>query len=179
MPLYPIPPRLALPLSSYVVNGYRFGERAAGRWWLPAWHLGEDIIIATGTPVVAIGAGQVLWSAIRPGSQRRRNWGGLVIIGHCRDGRQQPFYSLYGHITDLTVKVGEQTAAGQQLGVVAPGPSPANGWWQTAHLHFAVYTGPWFNQVLPGYKRLWRPGTKMAWWQPPQKFIEQYNLGRV
>lgn len=173
--LYPLASQLQLPLTPYVVAGYRFGQRVRRRWGLPAWHLGDDLIVPAGTSVASVGAGRVVWAAIRPGSPARRNWGGLVIIGHRRTDNQLSFYSLYGHLTSLVVTTGQEVAGGQPLGVVAAGLTPENGWWQKAHLHFAIYIGPWFHQVLPGYKRLWAPRTKMAWWAAPQKFIEQYN----
>lgn len=172
---YPVPSRLDFPILPYQVTGYCFGQRVRSRFWLPAWHLGDDIIAVASTPVQAIGEGEVLWSATRPGSAHHRNWGGLLIVGHTSRHDNHAFYSLYGHVKDLHVAVGERVVAGQTLGIIAPGPSTENGWWKTAHLHFAIYIGPWVNQVLPGYKRLWQRRTKMAWWANPQEFIIKYN----
>jgi hypothetical protein len=76
----------------------------------------------------------------------------------------------------LAVQTGQTVTGGQRLGVVAPALSADNGWWRNAQLHFAIYTGPWQGQVLPGYKRwreFWR--TRVGWWHNPRPFIEQYN----
>lgn len=86
------------------------------------------------------------------------------------------FYSLYGHVADLAVSGGETVHAGQRVGVIAAGNTPENGWWSTAHLHFAIYTGPWKGGALPGYwrpERWWR--TRRSWWHAPQEFIASYN----
>jgi len=165
---------LKLPITPYEVSGYRFGQRLRRRFILWATHLGDDIVAAAGTPVTAIGEGTVVWSEMRLGTPDHRNWGGVVIIRH------DSFYSIYGHITDLKVAKGDHVRGGQPLGAVAPGKTPENGMWATPHLHFAIYTGPWRENVLPGYARpddwlrLSPRRTRMAWWHNPQVFI----LGR-
>lgn len=173
--MYPQPPRLVLPVEPYTVSGYRFGQHV--RRWIILWatHLGDDVVQPAGTPIRAIGEGEVVWSEVRPGSAKRRNWGGVVIIAHAHRVTGQPFYSLYGHLRDLAVTVGQTVGAEQVLGVIAEGHTPENGWWQIPHLHFALYTGPWNNQILPGYKRPEERRTRVAWWQDPQTFIKSYN----
>jgi len=169
--------QLQLPVPAYEVKGYHFGERVRSRIILWARHLGDDVVLPVGAHVKAIGHGRVVWSEIRPGSRERRNWGGLVVVEHTHKTSQAPFYSLYGHMKDLEVKVGDQVETGRLLGNVAPGPSPENGWWKTPHLHFGIYVGPWTDAVLPGYKRFFDDRTKFAWWRDPQQFIEEYNRG--
>jgi murein DD-endopeptidase MepM/ murein hydrolase activator NlpD len=166
---------LGWPITPYEVTGYAFGQRVRSRIILWARHLGDDILAEPGTPVVAIGAGKVVWAEMRPGSEARRNWGGIVIIEHIHKTTGQTFYSLYGHVQDLLVKVGDEVPAGQKLAVIADGSTPENGWWKLPHLHFAIYCGPWTDTVLPGYKRFFDGRTKFGWWRNPKAFIEEYS----
>jgi murein DD-endopeptidase MepM/ murein hydrolase activator NlpD len=172
---YPIPPLLTVPLAPYQVGGYHFRQMILRRLVLPAIHLGDDVLAEAGTAVVAAGDGEVVWADIHHGSPERRNWGGLVILGHAARHLQQPFFSLYGHIQHLAVTKGQTVAAGTPLGVIAPANTPDGGFWETPHLHFALYTGPWADSVLPGW---WRPEqwrTRLAYWQNPQEFMAAYN----
>lgn len=175
---YPQPPQLQSPLEPYQVGGYRFGQRVRSRLILWARHLGEDVVVAAGTPVNVIGDGEVVWAETRPGTPQRRNWGGVAVVGHTdkRDGSL--FYSVYGHITDLAVKIGERVTAGQTVGTVAAGSTPENGFWKIVHLHFAIYAGPWQNDILPGYARPFAGRTRFSWWREPHAFIAAYNSGR-
>lgn len=183
------------PVEPYALKDgyYRFGTRVRSRRILWARHLGDDIVAAPGTQVRSIGSGTVVWSGMRLGSEKKRNWGGLVIIEHTKsqvpmtndqsnpksqNQKQETFYSIYGHITDIAVSVGEKVNGGQRLGVVAAGLTPENGWWKIPHLHFAIYTGPWTGEILPGYKRFFDGRTKFAWWRDPASFIEEYNSSR-
>lgn len=172
---HPQPEKLLYPLEPYRVGGYRFGQRVRSRWILWTRHLGDDVVVAAGTPVKAIGEGEVVWAEIRPGSPERRNWGGVVIIGHSdkRDG--SAFYSVYGHMTDLAVKVGERVMAARVVGRVAGSLTPENGFWKIPHLHFAIYTGPWRNGILPGYARPLAGRTRFKWWCEPAAFIAAYS----
>lgn len=167
--------QLSLPVSAYAVEGYRFGERVRSRIILWARHLGDDVILPPGTPVHTIAAGKVVWSEVRAGSEVRRNWGGVVIVEHIHKSTGQLFYSVYGHLTNLKVVVGEEVAPGALIGEVAPGRTPENGWWKTPHLHFGIYLGPWTDCVLPGYKRFFDGRTRFSWWRDPRSYIEAYN----
>ena len=141
-----------------------------------ARHLGDDILASAGTSVVAIGDGCVVWSEVRAGKEGAPNWGGLVIVGHQHQSSGEKFYSLYGHMRDITVSVGDVVSLGQSLGVIAEGKTAENGWWKKEHLHFGLYVGPWTVHVLPGYKRPFEGRTKFHWWRDPQEYIKAYNL---
>jgi murein DD-endopeptidase MepM/ murein hydrolase activator NlpD len=176
---FPEPKRLVVPVEPYAVSdrAWRFNDQVQRRFGLPARHLGDDIVAEPGTPVRAIGDGEVVLARTLKGSEEKRSWGGLIILGH-RHGAA-PFYSVYGHLTRLAaVRMGNAVVAGQRLGEVAVGPTPENGWWKIPHLHFAIYTGPWRGAPLPGYwraERFW--DTRLAWWHDPLKFIEEYAGG--
>lgn len=170
--------KLILPVEPYNVSGYEFGSKV-GRWLgFRATHLGDDAVISAGTIIRAIGDGEVVWSEVRPGSERKGNWGGIIVLAH-KSKTQNPntpnFYSVYGHLKDLGVKAGDRVVMGQSLGAVAEALTPENGWWKIPHLHFAIYTGPWNDEVLPGYFRIWERRTKKKWWEEPKEFIRRYN----
>jgi murein DD-endopeptidase MepM/ murein hydrolase activator NlpD len=191
---YPVPEKLSLPIQPYRVTGYKFSERIRRRGILWATHLGEDILAPPGTKVIAAGDGEVVYSMMLLGSLLRRSWGGVVIIGHASEvksenssrrralGRQvknksEKFYTVYGHLKNLQVEKGNKVTFGQQLGEVAEADTPENGWWHNAHLHFALYTGPWHGIVLPGWKRPEQFRTRQRWWHKPTEFIARYNKG--
>lgn len=140
-----------------------------------ARHLGDDILADAGTPVVASGPGTVVWSEVRPGWPGKPNWGGIVVIGHTHKDTKEAFYTLYGHMTKLHVRVGDVVEGGRLIGEVAAGHTSDNGWWKLSHLHFAVYIGPWSEHVLPGYTRPFEGRTKYKWWRDPREFIREYN----
>lgn len=184
--------QLQLPVDNYTTGDYHaFGVTIRRHLVLWATHLGDDVAAEAGTVVRAIGQGEVVLAQTVPGSEAHRSWGGLVVLRHDSNVKAQnpndksspntkypipnTFYSIYGHLEDIHVPVGERVQLGQPLGMVADGPTPENGWWRNPHLHFAIYTGPWEGNVPPGY---WRPDqfwrTKRKWWHDPQKFIASH-----
>jgi murein DD-endopeptidase MepM/ murein hydrolase activator NlpD len=176
--------RLQLPVEPYNVKKNPF--RKILRRWVVLWavHLGDDVIVPAGTRVNAIGDGSVVWSEMRLGDELRRNWGGVIVIEHQAqvqnpNDKFQIFYSVYGHMRDLQVKVGDRVAGGQQIGIVAESYTPENGWCKVPHVHFSIYVGPWKGEVPPGYKRVEESRTKVKWWRDPRTFIEQYNQQKL
>ncbi len=176
MSSYPLAENLLLPISPYQVDGYRFGQRVRSRLILWARHLGDDILAAPGTVVTAIGTGRVVYAGIRPGTATKRNWGGLIVIGHTFPHTATSFFSVYGHITKLKVALDQEVTLGQVIGEVAAGLTAENGWWKLPHLHFGIYTGIWREgEILPGYKRPFDGRTRFTWWHDPQSFIKEYK----
>lgn len=165
---------VALPLKNYRVNGLAFGRRAEydGKLW--GIHLGEDVRVPAGTDVFAIGDGEVAYAGLHAGSRERRNWGHIAILRHCDPATRRPFYSLYGHLGEVYKRIGETVRLGEPLGFVGKSLSRENGYW-SAHLHFAIYTGPWNDKVLPGYWRQNDRNTRPEWWHRPTEFIENYG----
>ncbi len=87
------------------------------------FHSGIDIPAATGTIVGAAHAGRVAYADFLPGG-----WGLLVSVDHGSGVR-----TLYAHLSQIDVKVGERVSAGEQVGVVG-----ATGHATGPHLHFEV-----------------------------------------
>ncbi|MFJ3552809.1 M23 family metallopeptidase [Streptomyces sp. NPDC090114] len=106
--------------GSYVSTGYKTG----GAVWSSGSHTGVDFHAATGTPVQSVGIGTVV----------EAGWGGSYgnqVVIRMNDGT----YTQYGHLSSIGVSVGQQVAAGQQIGL-----SGATGNVTGAHLHFEART---------------------------------------
>ncbi|MGW6703354.1 M23 family metallopeptidase [Streptomyces sp. NPDC054956] len=107
--------------DTYVSTQYHAG----GGMWSSGSHTGIDFHASSGTSVHAVGVGTVV----------EAGWGGAygnnVIIQHA-DGT----YTQYGHMSSLSVSVGQQVAAGQQIGL-----SGSTGNSSGPHLHFEARTG--------------------------------------
>jgi murein DD-endopeptidase MepM/ murein hydrolase activator NlpD len=86
-------------------------------------HSGVDIAVPAGTPVKAIAAGRVVFSGPRGG------YGNLVVLAH-PDGS----HSVYGHNSQLSVREGEEVAAGAVIAL-----SGSTGRSTGPHLHFELW----------------------------------------
>ncbi|MFF2009939.1 M23 family metallopeptidase [Streptomyces sp. NPDC058195] len=112
-----------LPVAgSYVSTSYKSG----GSLWSSGSHSGVDFHAASGSSVVAVGAGTVV----------EAGWGGAYgnnIVLRMADGT----YTQYGHLSSIGVAVGQGVAAGQQIGL-----SGSTGNSTGPHLHFEARTTP-------------------------------------
>ncbi len=166
-------PTLSFPLEPYAVNGAPFGKRSEYNGILWGVHLGEDCVVPAGTNVQAIGRGKVVYAAFHEGTEEKGNWGHIIIIRHKHPKKRLVFYSLYAHLGTCFKRIGERVECGEPIGFVGESHTSENGFWP-AHLHFAVYVGPWKDEVLPGY---WKEGdtrTRPEWWKAPSEFIRGY-----
>jgi murein DD-endopeptidase MepM/ murein hydrolase activator NlpD len=148
-PLYPTPWAIgpydhfyfARPIAanypSEPIGDYRYG----GTIFAPgAIHTGVDIPAPRYTPVLAAGPGMVVWAGVGlfNGSQYALNdpYGNAVVIRHDFGYLGQPLYTVYAHMSEIKVVVGQWLNVGEELGTVgstgnADGP----------HLHFEVRLG--------------------------------------
>lgn len=62
-------------------------------------HQGVDIAGPIGTPIVAIGSGEVVWA------QEKGEWGKVIVIKHLWQGME--LHSVYAHLDEILVKVGD------------------------------------------------------------------------
>lgn len=91
------------------------------RWY----HKGEDIANATGTPVVAADAGKIVtagWTNV--------GYGNHIIIDH-----ENGYLTLYAHLSQISVVVGQRVARGAQIGLMG-----STGRSTGPHLHFEIRT---------------------------------------
>jgi murein DD-endopeptidase MepM/ murein hydrolase activator NlpD len=89
-------------------------------------HSGLDIMGFTGQPVTAAAAGVVTVAMESDGP-----YGWRVDVDH-----GSGFSTVYGHLSEFTVKVGDRVSAGQRIGSVGN-----TGLSTGPHLHFEVRTG--------------------------------------
>ncbi|MFJ2225481.1 M23 family metallopeptidase [Streptomyces anulatus] len=125
-----------LPVAgSHVTTGYNTG----GALWSSGSHSGVDFQAASGSSVVAVGAGTVV----------EAGWGGAYgnnIVLRMTDGT----YTQYGHLSSLGVSVGQSVSSGQQIGL-----SGSTGNSTGPHLHFEARTTPDYGSDMDpvGYLR--------------------------
>ncbi|MEU5715963.1 M23 family metallopeptidase [Streptomyces sp. NPDC020403] len=118
-----------LPVAgSYVTTGYKSG----GSLWSSGSHSGVDFRAASGTSVVAVGAGTVV----------EAGWGGAYgnnIVLRMADGT----YTQYGHLSSIGVSVGQSVASGERIGL-----SGSTGNSTGPHLHFEARTSPEYGSDM-------------------------------
>ncbi|MCX6537876.1 MAG: aminotransferase class III-fold pyridoxal phosphate-dependent enzyme [Acidobacteria bacterium] len=116
----------------------------------PAWrtvHLGADLFVLAGTPVLAPLDGIVKSVADNAGEL---DYGPTVILEHRAGARGDAFYTLYGHLARESVKPlreGQAVRRGTPIAVV--GTPAENGGWPP-HLHFQIITdllGPSIHEL--------------------------------
>ncbi|MBX3047575.1 MAG: peptidoglycan DD-metalloendopeptidase family protein [Anaerolineales bacterium] len=103
-------------------------------------HLGLDVSLNAGTPVLAAGAGEVVWADYglfyRSPSYLEDPYGISVAIRHSFGHQGQPLYTIYAHLRETRVMLGDQVVAGQVIGL-----SGNTGQSSGPHLHFEVRLG--------------------------------------
>ncbi|OKK14449.1 peptidase [Streptomyces sp. CB02488] len=118
-----------LPVAgSYVSTGYK----SSGSLWSSGSHSGIDFHAASGSSVVAVGAGTVV----------EAGWGGAYgnnIVLRMTDGT----YTQYGHLSSIGVSVGQSVGQGQRIGL-----SGATGNATGPHLHFEARTTPSYGSDM-------------------------------
>jgi murein DD-endopeptidase MepM/ murein hydrolase activator NlpD len=106
-------PQFIFPVEGRLSS--KFGKR--GR----KFHKGIDLAVNVGTPIVAIAAGEVVFSG------KRRGYGGTVVIDHGN------YLSLYAHCSKMMARVGDVVKQGDFIA-----KSGRTGNARGAHLHFEI-----------------------------------------
>jgi murein DD-endopeptidase MepM/ murein hydrolase activator NlpD len=113
--------KFAWPLPQRFTISSPFGFRIHPITHKKKLHAGTDIAAPKGTKIMAAGKGEVIVAKFYGG------YGNCVIIDH--NGK----WTIYGHMSKISVKEGQQVKTGQKLGEVgSTGDSTGN------HLHFEV-----------------------------------------
>jgi murein DD-endopeptidase MepM/ murein hydrolase activator NlpD len=97
-------------------------------------HQGQDVVAASGTPLVAPVAGTVTVKSNQPGGA-----GIYVVIRGTSDGRDYVFMHLLRG--SVLVEAGDAVAAGQQFAQVG-----STGASSGPHLHFEIWIGGWWER---------------------------------
>jgi murein DD-endopeptidase MepM/ murein hydrolase activator NlpD len=128
------------PISSaandFVERSYTFGSTLNGE---RDPHHGVEFTNPRGTPVLAAGDGKVV-AAGTDHEQAYGNgtdfYGNLVMIEHDLPNYLVKVYTLYGHLSEIEVQVGDVVTAGQEIGKVGKAGKAMG-----MHLHFEVRVG--------------------------------------
>jgi murein DD-endopeptidase MepM/ murein hydrolase activator NlpD len=140
----------ARPIPSGEVNWpnptYRYGSTNFGD--LPI-HTGVDLGAARHTPVLAAGAGEVVWvgyGLYRGVEDLSDPYGLAIALRHDFGYELQSLYTVYAHLQSALVWPGQRVAAGEQIGTVGD-----TGRASAPHLHFEVRLGEnrYFNTRNP------------------------------
>jgi len=147
-PLYQVPRALrkedhyylTRPLQSGSVNwpypAYRYGNTLFGRAPL---HTGVDMAEDMGTPVVAAGSGNVIWTGFGFYSgvyDPDDPYGRAIAIHHDFGYEGEHLFTVYGHLNSIAVWPGQRVETGQFIGTVG-----TTGQSTGPHLHFEVRLG--------------------------------------
>ena len=145
-PLYPIPWAMspydhfyfARPIAADQVNwpipDYRYG----GVFFGPnIVHTGVDIPTPAGTPIMAAGAGTVVWAGWGLFTETPTNdkdpYGLAVAIRHDFGYNDQQLYTIYAHMSKVDAVVGQHVETGEVIGFVG-----STGATTGPHVHFEV-----------------------------------------
>jgi murein DD-endopeptidase MepM/ murein hydrolase activator NlpD len=107
----------------------RFGAGRAGHI-----HQGQDVVAASGTPLVAPVAGTVTWKSNQPGGA-----GIYLVVRGAGSGEARDYVFMHIKRGTMLVAPGDAVSAGQQLAQVG-----ATGDASGPHLHFEIWIGGWF-----------------------------------
>lgn len=117
---------MGLPAAAPMFSEYG-ATRAFNGQGLTHYHTGADFAGAPGTPVIAASAGRVVLA------DTLNIRGIAVVIDH-----GWGVYTVYGHMSDRYVSIGDFVQAGQAIGIIG-----STGRATGAHLHWEV----WVNQI--------------------------------
>ncbi len=146
-PLYPTPwaPTLfdhflfTSPIAANETNDPVFDYRYGGEFFDNVVHTGIDIPAPRGTPILAAGAGTVIWATygvFQGGYDITDPYGLAVTIQHDFGYQNQALYTIYGHMSEVDVVAGQHVQAGEQLGLVGESGKVTG-----PHLHFEIRLG--------------------------------------
>lgn len=133
------------PANDSVDPTYRYGSTANGT---REPHHGVEFVNASGTPVYAAADGEVVFA----GSDQEtvyspwaNFYGNLVVIEH-----QHELFTLYAHLSKITVHAGQKILVGEQVGEVG-----STGVAIGSHLHFEVRRGDVQDYFATQNPELW------------------------
>jgi len=117
--------QLDWPVEGSVVG--RFGPERHPRFGTTTLNNGIDISAATGTAVHAVARGRVDFT-----SDDFAAFGQVIVVNH-----GSGYYTLYGHLSEILVRQGQEVTAGQTIGRVGDSGTSLKG----TVLHFEVRNG--------------------------------------
>ncbi len=127
------------------------------------YHVGEDWAGKGGGRVSAAANGIVV-SAGPTGT-----WGNLVVVEHTLPD-QSKVTTIYGHLSNYSVKAGQEVGIGDQLGIVG-----STGASTGPHLHFSVYLGDLNGATPVGHAKSFDLDLKGLDYVDPTGFIASHQ----
>ncbi len=168
-PLYPTPWAIspfdhfyfAAPIAATYPGDPVWDYRYGGIYFGPdVIHSGIDLPAPRGAEVLAAGPGTVVWAGIGLYSGSSYNlkdpYGLAVAIRHDFGYKDQPLYTVYAHMEDVDVIVGQWVNTGDVVGNVGD-----TGMTTGPHLHF---------EVRLGENDFWMTRNPELWVSPPQGY---------
>ncbi len=148
-PLYPVPWAVSAydhfyftrPIAADNINWPLAEYRYGGVFFAPnIVHTGVDIDAEEGTPILAAGPGTVIsadWGLYTEAEGNRNDpYGQAVVVRHDFGYKGQNLYTVYAHMSKISVVVGQHVETGDVLGLVGHTGATTG-----PHLHFEVRTG--------------------------------------
>ena len=148
-PLYPVPWALspndhfyfASPIAANYPGEPIWDYRYGGNFFGPdVYHTGIDLPAPRGTDVLAAGPGTVVWAGLGlfSGSSYNYNdpYGKAVAIRHDFGFQNQSLFTIYAHMDEIDVVLGQWLNTGDEIGKVG-----STGNTTGPHLHFEVRLG--------------------------------------
>ncbi len=109
------------PLKKMQKSGFDFGEFIKSGSYL-LQHFGVDLRASQGTEIFAVNDGKVVFA------ESLSNYGNTIVVDHGLG-----IYSLYLHLSNFDVSLGQNVKRGQQIGL-----SGSSGYSTAPHLHFSI-----------------------------------------
>ena len=145
-PLYPVPWAMSpydhfyftRPIAADQVNWPLADYRYGGTFFAPnVVHTGVDIPVPEDIPIMATGAGTVMWAGWGLFSGLHENkddpYGQAVAIRHDFGYKGQQLFTVYAHMSHVEAVVGQHVETGDQIGLVGHTGATTG-----PHLHFEV-----------------------------------------
>lgn len=104
-----------------------------------SYHKGIDMDLGDNTPILASQSGTVEFASFGTSGSGFYGYGNCVVINH-----HNGFWTLYGHLSRIHVRVGDQVQRGQVIGIIGN-----TGKSTRTHLHFEIKTSFMGGQVNP------------------------------
>ena len=127
---------IAVNEVNWPLPDYRYG----GTFFAPdIVHTGIDIVAPRGTPVLAAEAGRVVWAGtgLYFGVYNPEDpYGMAVVIEHGFGYKNNPLFTVYAHMDEITINLGDTVKSHQQIGVLGN-----TGFTTGPHLHFEIRVG--------------------------------------
>jgi RHS repeat-associated protein len=116
----------------------------------PKWHGGVDIGGKINDPIYAFKNGVVIKASFQNEKNIKEGFGMRIVVMHTEmvEGKKSVSYSIYAHLTQMSVNVGDKIKEGQQIGKMGRSGNISLG--EFTHLHFETRGDSYRGSIDPG-----------------------------